>query len=109
MAITTDDSPPPYEGADAGQVALEITCAPSATGDQTTDVLVSIIPPPSPVVPAATDEKQPKQDEKKRVLAARAPVDICLVIDVSGSMSTAAPAPGEGSCSSGLSGVRTRS
>lgn len=93
MAIITDDSPPPYTVLRPTPVGVGITYAIAPRDDAPTtrtDVVVSVIPPTSSS-PAAMEAKGEKEKEKERVCPARAPVDICLVIDVSGSMSTSAP------------------
>ena len=72
---------PTYDGAGAGPspVTLSVT-----VGEKGGDVLVSLAPPREHVAPA----------EKKHTTD-RAPVDIVCVIDVSGSMDSAATMPDE--------------
>ncbi|CAE6348809.1 unnamed protein product [Rhizoctonia solani] len=72
------DSPPAYALTDQpGNFEVSLVAQPS-----TQELLVSLVPP-----------AKPQLNEKKT--DRRAPVDLCLVIDVSGSMNTEAPVPGE--------------
>ncbi|KAH7097401.1 Hh protein intein-like-domain-containing protein [Auriculariales sp. MPI-PUGE-AT-0066] len=82
------DAPPPFTDAElpaydnapnAEDVALSIV-----TAEKGGDVLVSLVPPREPLVTA-----------EKKVAPERAPVDIVCVIDVSGSMDSAATMPDE--------------
>ncbi|CAE6400616.1 unnamed protein product [Rhizoctonia solani] len=72
------DAPPAYDSmTQPGDLDIRLVAQPS-----TRELLVSLVPPTEPK-PAG---------EKK---TGRAPVDLCLVIDVSGSMDTEAPVPGK--------------
>ncbi|KAJ7209131.1 hypothetical protein GGX14DRAFT_453190, partial [Mycena pura] len=78
---STDTLPPAYEG--RGQTPFQNLDLRVIAQPSTQEVLISLVPPTTPV------PQGEKQDGK------RAPVDLCLVLDVSGSMSALAPAPGE--------------
>lgn len=74
------EPPPPDYTTVAPPLAITLT-----TNPETRDVLVTLTPPKEPL---------PVNEKDKRK---RAPVDICCVIDISGSMSAEAPIPGEDS------------
>jgi hypothetical protein len=75
MVHLDPDAPPAYEASSSSaHVSLEITLH----EDAGKNLLVTITPPREPIA----KEKHPGR---------RAPLDLCLVIDVSGSMSTDAP------------------
>ncbi len=77
MTASNIDAPPPgYNAAVAEEVSLALRADPTGK-----EVLITVIPPKAPV--AGVDDK-----------TARAPVDIVLTIDVSGSMGANAPVPG---------------
>ncbi|CAE6467052.1 unnamed protein product [Rhizoctonia solani] len=73
------DAPPAYNATtQSGDLDIALVAQPS-----TQELLVSLIPP-----------SEPKPAGEKKT-SHRAPVDLCLVIDVSGSMDTEAPVPGQ--------------
>jgi len=75
MGHLDPDAPPAYEASSSGEhVSLGVTLH----EDAGKSLLVTITPPREPIA----NEKHPGR---------RAPLDLCLVIDVSGSMSTDAP------------------
>jgi len=79
MVHLDSDVPPAYEASSSGQnTSFGITLH----EDAGKNLLVTITPPREPIA----QEKQPGR---------RAPLDLCLVIDVSGSMGTDAPAATE--------------
>ncbi|KAG8949155.1 hypothetical protein FRC04_008953 [Tulasnella sp. 424] len=87
--MVTLDAPPPAYDEGLSQLDLTLTADPSGK-----DVLITVKPPAAP----ATPDPKPEQDEKEdreQLKAKRAPVDFVLTIDVSGSMATEAPVPGE--------------
>jgi hypothetical protein len=75
-----DDAPPPaYDPAsDPDDLSIALIAQPV-----TQELLVTLVPP-----------AQPKSAGEK-MTGTRAPLDLCLVIDVSGSMDSEAPVPGE--------------
>ena len=79
MVHVDSDAPPAYEASSSGQnTSFGVTLH----EDVGKSLLVTITPPREPIA----QEKQPGR---------RAPLDLCLVIDVSGSMGTDAPAATE--------------
>ncbi|KAG8920795.1 hypothetical protein FRC00_009514, partial [Tulasnella sp. 408] len=81
------DAPPPAYDESLPQIDLTLTADPSGK-----DILITVKPPAAPVT---ADVPEKEKDEKDELKAKRAPVDFVLTIDVSGSMSAEAPAPGE--------------
>jgi len=79
MVHLDSDAPPAYEASSSGQ---NLSFGVSLHEGVGKSLLVTITPPREPVA----QEKQPGR---------RAPLDLCLVIDVSGSMGTDAPAATE--------------
>ncbi|CAE6433545.1 unnamed protein product [Rhizoctonia solani] len=79
-ASTTElDAPPAYDTTNRpGDLEIALVAQPSSH-----ELLVSLTPPAEP---------QPTGEKKA---GHRAPIDLCLVIDVSGSMNTEAPVPGK--------------
>jgi hypothetical protein len=73
------DAPPAYDSTgQPGGLVINLEAQPSSQ-----ELLISLLPP-----------AQPKHDREK-MAGRRAPLDLCLVIDVSGSMNAEAPVPGE--------------
>ncbi|KAG9018593.1 hypothetical protein FRB90_011261 [Tulasnella sp. 427] len=87
--VTTLDAPPPAYDESISQIDLTLTAAPSGK-----DILITVKPPSTPTAVSEETEKDEKK-EKDQLKAKRAPVDFVLTIDVSGSMATEAPVPGE--------------
>jgi len=79
MVYLNSDAPPEYETTSSSQNAFFGVALHEDVGNS---LLVTITPPREPIA----QEKQPGR---------RAPLDLCLVIDVSGSMGTDAPAATE--------------
>ncbi|CAE6418391.1 unnamed protein product [Rhizoctonia solani] len=78
-SATEGDAPPAYDTVNQpDDLQIALVAQPSSH-----ELLISLNPPAEPQL---TGEKK---------TARRAPVDLCLVIDVSGSMNTEAPVPGE--------------
>ncbi len=71
---------------------FELTLLTNPTGK---DVLISVKPPVAPVIPDVGGVEKDENAEKEQLKAKRAPVDFVLTIDVSGSMATEVPVPGE--------------
>ena len=71
------EAPPPYEDQPLDPQTLRLDISEHGSHN----FLFSVFPPKE-------TEKGEKDDNK------RAPIDLCCVVDVSGSMSTSAPAPG---------------
>ncbi|KAG8940730.1 hypothetical protein FRC04_005054, partial [Tulasnella sp. 424] len=86
--VTLDATPPAYDES-ASQLNLTLTADPSGR-----DVLITVKPPAAPLMGVPKPEKDEKE-EKEQLKAKRAPVDFVLTIDVSDSMSSGAPIPGE--------------
>ncbi|KAG9085851.1 hypothetical protein FRC06_003416, partial [Ceratobasidium sp. 370] len=86
--MTATTSPPPEAPSDAppayvppsGSDSLDITLVAQPS---TQELLVSLVPPTEP------------KSAGEKMMGKRAPLDLCLVIDVSGSMDSEAPVPGE--------------
>ncbi|KAF3904647.1 hypothetical protein ABW21_db0206540 [Orbilia brochopaga] len=76
VTMSGGDAPPPYEEPTGLSVSI--------TEHGVNNFLVSVIPP-----------REPPKAEKAKNGFKRAPVDLCCVIDVSGSMEMEAPAPAE--------------
>ncbi|KIO29451.1 hypothetical protein M407DRAFT_21511, partial [Tulasnella calospora MUT 4182] len=87
--MVTLDAPPPAYDESLSQIDLTLTADPSGK-----DVLITVKPPAAPTAADTTKEKDEKE-EKEELKAKRAPVDFVLTIDVSGSMASEAPVPGE--------------
>ncbi|KAG8949152.1 hypothetical protein FRC04_008950 [Tulasnella sp. 424] len=87
--MVTLDAPPPAYDESSSQLDLTLTADPSGK-----DVLITVKPPAAPPMGVSKPEKDEKE-EKEQLKAKRAPVDFVLTIDVSGSMASPAPVPGE--------------
>ncbi|KAG8949714.1 hypothetical protein FRC04_008254 [Tulasnella sp. 424] len=87
--MVTLDAPPPAYDESPSQLGLTLTADPSGK-----DVLITVKPPAAPAMAVTKPEKDEKE-EKEQLKAKRAPVDFVLTIDVSGSMGSEAPVPGE--------------
>lgn len=87
--MVTLDAPPPAYDESSSQLDLTLTADPSGK-----DVLITVKPPAAPATGGPKPEKEEKE-EKEQLKAKRAPVDFVLTIDVSGSMASEAPVPGE--------------
>ncbi|KAG8945158.1 hypothetical protein FRC00_010241, partial [Tulasnella sp. 408] len=85
--MVTLDAPPPAYDESLSQIDLTLTADPSGK-----DVLITVKPPAGPAVPK---KEKDEKEEKEELKAKRAPVDFVLTIDVSGSMASEAPVPGE--------------
>ncbi|KAG8894827.1 hypothetical protein FRC01_012722, partial [Tulasnella sp. 417] len=87
--MVTLDAPPPAYDESLPQIDLILAADPSGK-----DILITIKPPAAPTAAVPTQEKDDKE-EKEELKAKRAPVDFVLTIDVSGSMASEAPVPGD--------------
>ncbi|KIO22248.1 hypothetical protein M407DRAFT_28196, partial [Tulasnella calospora MUT 4182] len=87
--MVTLNAPPPAYDESISQIDLTLTADPTGK-----DVLITVKPPAAPITSAPKKEKEEKE-EKEELKAKRAPADFVLTIDVSGSMSSEAPVPGE--------------
>ncbi|KAG9041778.1 hypothetical protein FS837_011748 [Tulasnella sp. UAMH 9824] len=94
--VTLDASPPAYDES-LSQIDLTLTADPNGT-----DVLITVRPPADATAYASREEKGQEKAKQNEPKTRHAPVDFVLTIDVSRSMKSKAPVPGENECT-GLS------